>query len=229
MAPADGLLHHLVGHAVLVGVLGVAHAFLDPGLNHGIGGLAMGERADVILEALLVLLLDDGPLAVVDGAVSAAALRGLLQHQHFLAALVGADQRRPHAGSAVSDDQQVAFVIPSLGHPVGGCLGAGGAAVAGAARQRRTAGHGCSRDAGALQERATRHVKGFLHVFLLGNLAGFGSIPCRPPGSLAWPSVLPWPEVADRPASSKCMVRALHGLAHLCGNRIFENFFRYGI
>ena len=115
MAPASGLLHHLVGHAVLVGVLRVASALLDPGLDHRIGSLALGEGADVVLEALLLGLLHDGPLAVVDGAVSATALGGLLQHEHLLPALVGADERRPHARAAVADNEQVALVVPGLG------------------------------------------------------------------------------------------------------------------
>lgn len=38
------LLHHLVGHTVLVGILGVADALLDPGLDHRIGSLALGAR-----------------------------------------------------------------------------------------------------------------------------------------------------------------------------------------
>lgn len=54
------LLHHLVGHAVLVGVLGVANALVDPGVDHRLGGLAVRERLDVLLEALFVAFLDDG-------------------------------------------------------------------------------------------------------------------------------------------------------------------------
>lgn len=138
------LLHHLVGHAVLVGVLGVAGALLDPGLDHGVRGLALSEGADVVLEALLLGLLHDGPLAVVDGAVSATALGSLLQHEHLLAALVGADERRPHARAAVADDEQVALVVPGLGQPVAGVGEGVGTARAfiRAAGQRRRARHG---------------------------------------------------------------------------------------
>ena len=145
-------LGHLVGHAVLVGVLGVANALVDPGVDHRLGGLAVRERLDVLLEALFVAFLDDGPLAVVDAAVAAALDGSLLQHDDFLAALVGADERRPHARAAVADHQQVALVVPALRQPI---------ARSRARRTRRAAGqrggtrHGCGSDARALQERTT--------------------------------------------------------------------------
>ena len=160
------LLHHLVGHTVLVGILGVADALLNPGLDHRIGCLALGEGADVVLEALLVGLFHNSPLAVVDGAVSAAALGGLLKHEHLLAALVGADERRPHARAAVADDEQIALVVPGLGQPVTGVGEGVGTARAfiRAAGQRRRARHGRCGQARALQKRATGHAE--LFVFL---------------------------------------------------------------
>ena len=54
-------LGHLVGHAVLVGVLSVAGALLDPGLDHRIGSLALGEGADVVVQP------DEGRLEALSG------------------------------------------------------------------------------------------------------------------------------------------------------------------
>ena len=71
----------------------------------GSGVLPWVNAVMYVLEALLVGLFDDGPLAVVDAAVAAALDGGLLKHEHLLAALVGADERRPHARAAVADDR----------------------------------------------------------------------------------------------------------------------------
>ena len=147
----QGRVHDLVGHAVLVGILGVACAFLDPGIGHVVGDGALGERAQVLLEGLLLVLGNDGPLAVVDAGVAAALHRGLLKDENFLAALVGADERGPHACSAVADDEQVALVVPGCGQPgvvdglVGRCNGCAG-----------ECGH-ASCCAGPLHEVATRY------------------------------------------------------------------------
>ena len=146
-------LGHLVGHAVLVGVLGVARALVDPRLDHRLRRLAVRERLDVLLEALLLVLFDDGPLAVVDAAVAAALDGGLLKHENFLAALVGADERRPHARAAVADDQEVALVVPVRRHPIARC---GTRLTRRAAGQRACARHGGRGNARALQERTTR-------------------------------------------------------------------------
>ena len=146
-------LGHLVGHAVLVGVLGVARALVDPRFDHGIRRLAVRERLDVLLEALLLVLFDDGPLAVVDAAVAATLDWGLLKHENFLAALVGADERGPHARAAIADDQKVALVVPVRGHPIARC---GARLARRAAGQRARTRHGGRRNARALQERTTR-------------------------------------------------------------------------
>ena len=163
-------LGHLVGHAVLVGVLGVANALVDPGVDHRLGGLAVRERLDVLLEALFVAFLDDGPLAVVDAAVAAALDGSLLQHDDFLAALVGADERRPHARASVADDQEVALVVPALRQPL-----LRRACVRRAAGQRGGTCHSGGSDARSLQKRAARQPSLFFRAHCLSfSLHCFG-------------------------------------------------------
>src|SRR5699024_2892193 len=83
------LLGHLVGHAVLVGVLGVALGLGDVGVDHLLFHLALGERRAVRLE--LVGILDDGPFAVVDAAVAAALDGSLLEAGHAAPAFGASD------------------------------------------------------------------------------------------------------------------------------------------
>ena len=146
---SERLLGHLVGHAVLVGVVGVLRGLADVGVDHVLLNEAMAERHAVVAEQLLVL--DDRPLAVVDAAVAAALDGRLLQDDDLRAALVGRDEGRPHARSAVAHHDDVRLVVPRLRHPVA----RGGRTARRAARERGGAGHGGTGHGGALQEIAT--------------------------------------------------------------------------
>ena len=145
----ERLLGHLVGHAVLVGVVGVLRSLADVGVDHVLFDKAVAERHAVVAEQLLVL--DDRPFAVVDAAVADALDRRLPQDDDLGAALVGRDERRPHALSAVAHHDDVRLVVPRLRHPVA----RGGRSARRAARERGGAGHGGTGNSGTLQKVAT--------------------------------------------------------------------------
>ena len=165
----DGLLVDVVFKFVLVGVFAVSQAFFDPGVDDGRGRVhVLRHLVPVLAHALSVL--DDGELAVVDGAVATAAHRSLLQHEHLLSALVGADERRPHARASVADDQEVALVVPALRQPLLRRV-----CVRRAAGQRGGTCHSGGSDARSLQKRAARQPSLFFRAHCLSfSLHCFG-------------------------------------------------------
>ena len=110
--------------------------------------MALGEAGNVFHGSVHVI--NPGIFAHVDGAVSAAARRRLLEHKHFTVALVFSGNRSPQTGATVANNEHVCFKIPLRRHPVCRRLGRRAASQAGCG--------GCA-DSGktsALQEITTR-------------------------------------------------------------------------
>ena len=158
-AIAQGVLE-----AVLVGVVGVLHGFLGPGLADLHRCLPM-EGLESKLSGR-VGIVGGSPLTHVDRRCAASAERRFLQIEH-LSALVEGGDAGPQARSAVADHQNVGLVVPGLGHPLGGAASLRErSVVVGAPGQGGGAGSAGGSQGGALQKRAARY---FLHVFLLNK------------------------------------------------------------
>ena len=158
-AIAQGVLE-----AVLVGVVGVLHGFLGPGLADLHRCLPM-EGLESKLSGR-VGIVGGSPLTHVDRRGPASAERRFLQIEH-LGTLVEGGDAGPQARSAVADHQNVGLVDPGLGHPLGGAASLRErSVVVGAPGQGGGAGSAGGSQGGALQKRAARY---FLHVFLLNK------------------------------------------------------------
>ena len=110
--------------------------------------MALGEASNVLYGPVHVI--NPGIFAHVDGAVSAATRRRLLEHKHFTVALVFSGDRSPQTGATVANNEHVCFKIPLRRHPV--CRRFGRRA----APQARCGGCADSGKTSALQEITTR-------------------------------------------------------------------------
>ena len=94
----------------MVTIVHIVVALLSPRARNFFRRMALGEASNVLYGPVHVI--NPGVFAHVDGAVSAAARRRLLEHEHFAVALVFSGNRSPQASAAVSNNEHVCFKIP---------------------------------------------------------------------------------------------------------------------
>ena len=132
----------------MVAIVHIVVALFSPRARDLLRRMALGEAGNVLYGPVHVI--NPSIFAHVDGAVSAAARRRLLEHEHVAIALVLSGNRSPQAGATVANNEHVCFKIPLRRHPV--CRRVGRRA----ASQARCGGCADSGKTSALQEITTR-------------------------------------------------------------------------
>ena len=132
----------------MVAIVHIVVALFSPRARNFFRRMALGEASNVLYGPVHVI--NPGIFAHVDGAVSAAARRRLLEHEHVAVAFVFCGDCSPQASATVANNEHVCFEIPLRRHPV--CR----RVRRGTASQARGGGCADSGKAGTLQEITTR-------------------------------------------------------------------------